>query len=157
MKDNNGNSFLLFKLAFSQRPTWQLFFSRNLFSIKFIFFLVSFDFFFAYVLDDFLTLYQLRFVARSNCDIVLNQKCPNIYWEEGVNRYTRKLYNLTQLSAEVLHPKHTCEILMKSNNNYEFQTFGEGDGVEWGRERVPYEIVQLDNTISLSLLCLAYV
>ena len=43
-----------------------------------------------------------------------------------------------------------CEILMKSNHNLQFQTFEEG-GVDEGK--VPSEIVQLDNTISLSNLC----
>ena len=55
--------------------------------------------------------------------------------------------------AEVLHARHTCEILVKSNHLLKISDFR---GWGWS-EKVPYEMVQLDDIISLSQLCLSCV
>ena len=45
---------------------------------------------------------------------------------ERDGRYPTKLYNFKLLSAEVLHARHTSEIVLKSNQNLKFQSFGRG-------------------------------
>ena len=69
--------------------------------------------------------------------------------------YPTKLFNFTLLSTEALHARYTSEILFKSNNNLNF-TLSER-GVKWWDERIPYEVLQSDNIITLSLTYLAYV